>query len=150
MPGFWTLQVRLLPESSGEGQRQEEESIRISLRRLHELPRISKLAVKRSDCTGYSEWRDNSLNAFTLVGWEDRMSIKVVVQAIIPRGNLPFDELDHKPHWSKSKVAGIAGLGTLNKELHSFLITTTNRGAWLRIRVVDMGEGVAAYVTVYI
>ena len=40
-------------------------------------------------------------------------------------------------------------LGKLNEDMYSVLMDKTNADAWLRVRAVDMGEGVVAYVKVY-
>ena len=40
-------------------------------------------------------------------------------------------------------------LGKLNEDMYSVLMDKTNGDAWLRVRAVDMGEGITAYVKVY-
>ena len=77
------------------------------------------------------------------------MIVKTIIQAIDQEEKVPYGNLDQRAQRLSSTVVINVESGKVNEDMYSVLTDKTIGDAWLRARVVDMGEGITAYVKVY-
>ena len=102
-----------------------------------------------NDKSGFRQWYDKFVNALAQVNREYRVAIQTVVKAIEKEEKLPVGGLSEWSRWIQDREPIVADIGQLNEDLFAVLMDETIGEAYLRVKSVEAGEGVEAFVKIY-
>jgi len=110
---------------------------------------ITNLKELGSDKAGFRQWYDKFVNAFAQVNRDYRVALQEIVKGIEKEEKLPIGGLAHWANWIHSRQSVVADVGQLNEDLFAVLMDKTTGEAYLRVKSVESGEGIDAFVKIY-
>jgi hypothetical protein len=110
---------------------------------------ITNLKELRSDKAGFRQWHDKFVNALAQVNREYRVVIQEIVKAIEKEEKLLVGGLTQWDNWINSRQAIGADVSQLNEDIFAVLMDKTTGEAYLRVKSVESGERIDAFVKIY-
>ena len=114
---------------------------------LSEHKCISDLKMLGADREAFKEWNDKLISAICQVkGTSARKFMRTITEMIdVKRAPLTKDE-----YTEKAQEAGITKVNELSEDVYFVLMGKTESDAYLRVASAESGEGVEAYMRVYL
>ena len=80
---------------------------------------------------------------------EYRVAIQLVVKAIEKEEKLPIGGISEWQKWIEERETISMDVGQLNEDLFAVLMDKTTGEAYLRVKSVEAGDGIEAFVKIY-
>jgi hypothetical protein len=109
---------------------------------------IANLKTLGSDRQGYRQWHDKFVNAMAQVNKEYRTIMQTIVKAIENEEKLPIGDIDEWESWFSEKGEEALDLAAVNEDLFSVLMDKTESEAYFRVKSVEPGNGIEAFVKI--
>jgi hypothetical protein len=109
---------------------------------------IANLKTLGSDRQGYRQWHDKFVNAMAQVNREYRTIMQTIVKAIEKEEKLPAGDIDEWENWFGDNGEEGIDLAAINEDLFSVLMDKTESEAYFRVKSVEPGNGIEAFVKI--
>ena len=121
--------------------------------KLYVLTYNAYLKTLGSDRAGYRMWHEKLVNSFAQVNNQYRGILESIAKGIDHDLDMSMSTVDKWDAWvsklSNAPPHDKVDMGSLNEDLYAVLMDKTEGEAWQRVRAVNSGHGLEAFVRIY-
>ena len=119
-------------------------------KRAMENKAVNGLKMQGSDRTSFRMWHEKLVNAFSQVDQGYRAILKGLTDQVDKHDKIEVSSNHDRDKWQKDNFPlSVIDMDKLNEDMFAVLMDKTEGDAWLRVRSVDSGNGLEAFVKLY-